>query len=77
MNLGDSVIVRDIAAIPGMELMSSPALPVASVITPRALKSADAEEEEGMEGAEGAEGAEGGEAKEGAEGGEAKKEEKK
>lgn len=66
MNLGDSVRVRDIAAIEGMELMSSPALPVASVITPRALKSAEAAteatEEEGAEGEEAA--AEGGEKKE-------------
>ena len=68
MKLGDSVRVRDIEAIEGMELMSSPALPVASVITPRALKSATAAEE-GTETAEGAEGAEGA-----AEGGEEKKE---
>ncbi len=67
MNLGDSVRVRDIEAIEGMELMSSPALPVASVITPRALKSAAAAEDgEGAEVAEGEEAA--------AEGGEEKKE---
>ena len=67
MNLGDSVRVRDIAPIDGMELMSSPALPVASVITPRALKSAAAAVVEGEEGAaEGAEAAaEGEEKKEG------------
>ena len=60
--LGQSVRVKDIPIKEGMEVMSAPNSPIASVETPRALRSAEAEAEaEGLEGeaAEGAEGAEG------------------
>ncbi len=56
--LGHSVRVRDIVLGDGMELMTSPGIPIATVETPRVLKSLEEEEEE--EGAEGA--AEGGDA---------------
>lgn len=54
LELGQSIRVRDIELGEGMELMSSPGIPVASVEIPRALRSADAkaEGEEGEEGAE-------------------------
>lgn len=43
--LGQSVRVRDISTIEGIEIMNSPSIPVASVEIPRALRSATAEEE--------------------------------
>ncbi len=50
LKLGDAIRVRDIAAIEGVEIMSPPGTPVASVEIPRALKSAtsaaEGEEEE-------------------------------
>lgn len=42
--LGDSVRVRDVEIVDGMEVMNPGATPVASVEVPRALKSAAAEE---------------------------------
>lgn len=63
LELGHSVRVRDINVIDGIEVMSSPAIPVASVEIPRALRSASsAAEKEGEDEAEG-EAAEGEEAK--------------
>ena len=54
LELGQSVKVRDIVLGEGMELETSPGIPVASVEVPRALRSAQAGEgEEGEEGAEG------------------------
>ncbi len=44
--LGQSVRVKDIEAIEGMEIMNSPNIPIASVETPRALRS---EEDEAAE----------------------------
>ena len=61
--LGQSIRVRDINVIEGVEVLDPPAQPVASVVVPRSLKGADLGEEvaEGEEGEEGAEGgAEGG-----------------
>jgi len=69
--LGQSVRVKDIKLADGMEMMTSLGIPVASVETPRVLKSLD---EEAAELAEAAEGGEGGE---GAEGGDAPAEDKK
>lgn len=46
VNLSESVRVRDIELGEGMEIMNAPGIPVASVEVPRALKSADAAEEE-------------------------------
>ncbi len=60
LKLGDSIRVRDIKVIEGVEVMNPGALPVASVQVPRSLKGADTDEEEGGEGEEG-EGEEGGE----------------
>ena len=65
LTLGQSIRIRDINAIEGVEFMNPGALPVASVIVPRILKEADLDEGEGGEG-EGEEGA----AEEGAKGGE-------
>ena len=68
LELGDSIRIKDIEGIEGIQIMNQPGIPVASVETPRALRSAQdaaAGEEEGAEGAEGAEG------EEGAEGGDA------
>lgn len=45
--LGDSVRVRDVEVTDEMQVMNPGATPVASVEVPRALKSAEAEEEEG------------------------------
>jgi len=45
LELGFSVRVRDIELEEGMEIMNPSAIPVASVEIPRALKSAEAEEE--------------------------------
>lgn len=59
LELGHSIRVRDISQIEGVEIMNSPGVPVASVETPRALRSANAGLEEGEEGEEGAEGEEG------------------
>ena len=58
LKLGQSVRVKDIQFSEGMEVMSSLNIPVASVGTPRALKSLEAEEAEAAA-AEGEEGAEG------------------
>ena len=43
LELGASVRVRDIELVEGMEIMNPPAIPVASVEVPRALKSLEAE----------------------------------
>jgi len=67
LNLGQSIRVKDIEIGEGMEMMSTPGIPVASVEVPRALRSLEAEEEEAAaaeaeaEAAAAAEGAEGGE----------------
>ena len=45
LKLGSSVRVRDIDPIEGIEVMTSPSIPVASVEIPRALRSAAAGEE--------------------------------
>ena len=59
LQLNESVRVRDIEVTDKMEVMTSMSIPVASVETPRALRSAAAgAEEEGAEGAEAEEGAE-------------------
>lgn len=69
LQLGGAVRVRDIAVPDGIEIMNNPGIPVATVETPRALKSvldAEAKQEDGLaEGAE-REATEGGEAAEGA-----------
>ena len=53
LNLGHSVRVRDITPVEGVEIMSAGATPVASVVVPRALRSAtSAAGEEGEEGGE-------------------------
>jgi large subunit ribosomal protein L25 len=69
LKLGDSIRVRDIEIREGMEMMSPPGIPVASVEVPRALRSAEAEAEE--EAAEEAAAAAAEEAEAAAEGGEA------
>ena len=46
LELGDSVRVRDIIELEGIEILNADGIPVASVETPRALRSAEAEEEE-------------------------------
>ncbi len=46
LKLGQSIRVRDIQIAEGMEMMSTPGTPVASVEVPRALRSLEAEEEE-------------------------------
>ena len=56
LKLGESLRIRDINAVEGIEIMNPGALPVASVVVPRSLKSAGLPEEEGGE-----EGEEGGE----------------
>ncbi len=61
LKLNESVRVSDIEVTDKMEVMTSMNIPVASVETPRALRSATAEEEEEEAAAEGAE-AEGAEA---------------
>lgn len=50
LQLGFSVKVKDIELKEGMELETSPGIPVASVEVPRALRSAQAEGEAGEEG---------------------------
>ena len=57
LKLGDSIRVRDIKLVDGVEILDHDAQPVASVIVPRILKGADEEgEDEAGEGEEGAEG---------------------
>jgi large subunit ribosomal protein L25 len=46
LELGQSIRVRDIEMGEGMEMMTTPGIPVASVEVPRALRSLEAEEEE-------------------------------
>lgn len=54
LELGDSIRIRDIDDIEGIQIMNQPGIPVASVETPRALRSAqDAAAAEGADGAEG------------------------
>ena len=66
LELGGAVRVRDIVVGEGIEIMNNPGIPVATVETPRALKSVlDAEAKEGEEGAE--DGGEEGTGEEGAE----------
>ncbi len=69
LTLGGSVRIKDIIASDGIEIMSNPSMPVASVIVPRAAKVEVAEGAEGEAPAEGevpAEGAEGAAPAEGA-----------
>ncbi len=47
LNLGDAVRVRDIEEMEGVEIMMPEGMPLASVVVPRALKSAEAKEEAG------------------------------
>lgn len=54
LKLGSSIRVRDIELNEGVEILSEPGTPVASVVVPRALKDIDDEEEEAEEGEEGA-----------------------
>ncbi len=63
LEIGQSVRVRDIAELEGVEIMNPGGTPVATVEVPRALRSQQAGEE-GEEGVEGEEGAEGEEATE-------------
>lgn len=58
LELGESVRVRDVDAIEGVEILNIPATPVAIVEVPRALRSASAEGEEGVEVEEAASGEE-------------------
>ncbi len=58
MNLGQSIRVRDIEVSQGIEIMSSPGIPVASVEVPRALRSADAKAASAVAGVEDEEGEE-------------------
>lgn len=44
--LGDSARVRDIKSVEGLEILNDPSSPVVSIEVPRALRSAQAEEEE-------------------------------
>jgi len=60
LNMGDSIRVRDIEAIEGMEILNSPGIPIATVEVPRAMRNLtatdiDGEDEESEEGAEGEE----------------------
>lgn len=48
LELGSAVRVKDIETPEGVEIMVDGAMPVANVEVPRALKSADAEEKEGV-----------------------------
>jgi large subunit ribosomal protein L25 len=52
LDLGDSVRVRDIKPVAGVEILNIPATPVAMVEIPRALRSASAAEEDGAAPAE-------------------------
>lgn len=47
LELGQSVRIRDIAEMEGMEIMNSPGIPVATIEIPRALRSAAAAAEKG------------------------------
>jgi len=47
LNLGDSVRVKDIPEMEGVEIMMPGGTPLASVVVPRALKSAEAAAEDG------------------------------
>lgn len=58
LELNESVRVNDIDKVDGIQIMNVGATPVASIEVPRALKSAQAEEEAGEATAEGAEGEE-------------------
>ena len=58
LKLGFSVRVKDIQAIEGIEILNEPNTPVASIEVPRALRSAEADEEGFDEGEEGGEEAE-------------------
>ena len=49
MELGQSIRVRDIKGIEGIEIMSSPGIPVATIEIPRALRSAAAAAEKGKQ----------------------------
>ncbi|MEM9990425.1 MAG: hypothetical protein AAF738_01610 [Bacteroidota bacterium] len=42
LELGQSIRVRDIQAVDGIEIMNSPSIPVANIEIPRALRSAAA-----------------------------------
>ena len=53
LNLGDSVRVKDIAEMEGVEIMMPGGTPLASVVVPRALKSAEAAAETQEAAAEG------------------------
>ncbi len=57
--LGQSIRVRDIDAIDGIEVLNPPGTPVATVEVPRALRSAEMEEAKAAEDAEGEAPAEG------------------
>ena len=46
LKLGQSLRIRDLAKIDGVEILNSPALPIASIPIPRGLKAGAAEEEE-------------------------------
>ncbi len=46
LRLGQSLRVRDIAGVPGVEITNPAALPIATIIIPRALKGVIVEEEE-------------------------------
>lgn len=63
LHMGDSIRIRDIETVEGMEILNSPGIPVATVEVPRAMRSlpATAAAAEGEEEEEGEEGAEGGE----------------
>ena len=52
LKLGESLRIRDINAVDGVEIMNPGALPVASVVVPRSLKSAGLPEDEEGEGGE-------------------------
>ena len=73
VELGDTIRVKDVPEMNGITVLTNPSIPIASVNVPRALRSAQAEEEgegEGdVEGEEGEEGGDGGESTS-AEGGE-------
>ena len=48
--LGQAARVRDLEVPEGIEVTSSPGIPVASVVVPRVLRSAEADEDEVVEG---------------------------
>ena len=60
LELGESIRVRDIKSVEGVQIMNQEALPVASVVVPRVLKGVDTDEGKDAEGeGEGEENAEG------------------